>query len=294
MNSKELYQWCQIPYQNLPKYPMAKTPYRIVKDKSEMGELMASELIKEIQHAIDNDGIARIIVPCGPRCWYEPFARMINQKKISLKNVVVYHMDECLDWQGCLLPKNHPYNFQTFMEKEFYAPIDSSLATLEINRKWLTPQTMEAIRSEINENTIHYALGGWGQDGHLAYNQTRRHPFSTINLEQLASCSIRIQENNLDTIIALAQRELGAAYQFAPAMSVTLGLKEILKAKKIRVYSDTGSWKQTAFRVALFSEPTVEYPITLLQNHSDAIITATIETASHTISLNPQWEFFNE
>ena len=43
------------------------------------------------------------------------------------------------------------------------------------------------------------------------------------------------------------------------------------------MYSDTGSWKQTALRVALFSEPTPEYPMTLLQRHPDAIITATVE-----------------
>ena len=56
------------------------------------------------------------------------------------------------------------------------------------------------------------------------------------------------------------------------------------------VFSDTGAWKQTALRVALFSEPTTEYPMTLLQNHSDALITATEETARHPISENPEWE----
>jgi glucosamine-6-phosphate deaminase len=73
-------------------------------------------------------------------------------------------------------------------------------------------------------------------------------------------------------------------------MSITLGLQECLSARKVRVYSDTGSWKQTALRVALFAEPTPEYPITLLQRHDDALITATEETASHPISENPDWD----
>lgn len=76
-----------------------------------------------------------------------------------------------------------------------------------------------------------------------------------------------------------------------PPMSITLGVRECMKAKKIRVYSATGAWKQTALRVALFSEPTVEYPMTLLQEHPDALITATEETASHPISEHPEWEF---
>jgi len=58
----------------------------------------------------------------------------------------------------------------------------------------------------------------------------------------------------------------------------------------VRVYSDTGAWKQTALRVALFAEPTVEYPMTLLQRHPDAVITATLDTATHPISQNPDWE----
>ena len=73
-------------------------------------------------------------------------------------------------------------------------------------------------------------------------------------------------------------------------MSITLGIKECLSAKKVRVYSDTGSWKQTALRVALFSEPVAEYPLTLLQRHPDAVITATEETARHPISEHTDWE----
>jgi glucosamine-6-phosphate deaminase len=73
-------------------------------------------------------------------------------------------------------------------------------------------------------------------------------------------------------------------------MSVTLGVKECLSAGKVRLFSDTGAWKQTALRVALLGPLTTEYPITLLQEHPDARITATIETASHPISLHPDWD----
>ena len=93
-------------------------------------------------------------------------------------------------------------------------------------------------------------------------------------------------------MITLAQRTFGAAYQFVPPMSITLGLKECLSAKKVRLFSDTGSWKQTAFRVALFAEPDAEYPITLLQDHPDALITATEDTARHPVSEHDEWELF--
>lgn len=47
---------------------------------------------------------------------------------------------------------------------------------------------------------------------------------------------------------------------------------------------------KTPFRVALFAPPTPEYPITLLQEHRDALLTATIDTARHPIGEHPEWD----
>ena len=160
----------------------------------------------------------------------------------------------------------------------------------ENQRFWLLPETADRVRLEIDKAPVDLTLGGWGQDGHVAYNQARRSVYSPITLDELANCSIRIQENNTDTILALAQRSFGGGYQFVPPMSITLGIRECFSAAKVRVFSDTGAWKQTALRVALFSEPVTEYPMTLLQKHPDALITATEETARHPISENPEWD----
>ena len=135
---------------------------------------------------------------------------------MSLARLTVFHMDECLDWQGRPLPKDHPYNFRTFMERHFYGGIPPALNVPEAQRLWLLPSTMERVREAIAEAPLDLTLGGWGQDGHVAYNQARRHPFLRVGLEELAASTIRVQENNLDTILALAHRTFGAAYQFVP------------------------------------------------------------------------------
>jgi glucosamine-6-phosphate deaminase len=290
VNPRQLLEWCKIPAHQLPGHPGLRIPYREVRDSEEMGQLMAEELADVIE-ANNKQGLpTRAIIPCGPKCWYTPFANLVNMRALSLRDVEVFHMDECLDWQGQLLPVNHPYNFRSFMEEHFYSNIRPELAVPPGKRHWLSPSTMEAVKVEIGKAPVDITVGGWGQDGHVAYNQARRHPFHHLSIDELAKGTIRIQENNIDTILSLAQRTFGTAYQFVPPMSITLGLQECLSAKKVRVYSDTGSWKQTALRVALFSEPVTEYPITLLQRHSDARITATHETARHPISENPDWE----
>ncbi len=284
----ELERWCRIPVEDLGSHP-TRIPYRIVADPAEMGRLMARALA-DLVEARNAEGLpTRAIVPCGPSSWYAPWTEEVNARGISLRTLTVFHMDECLDLHGRPLPAEHPYNFRSFMERHFYGGIREELTVPTAQRMWLLPSTAEAVAAAIAEAPIDLTLGGWGQDGHVAYNQARRHPFSRMDLEELADSTIRIQENNLDTILALAHRTFGAAYQFVPPMSITLGMRECLSAARVRLFSDTGAWKQTAFRVALFAEPTPEYPITLLQRHPDALITATLDTARHPLAEHPEW-----
>ena len=290
VRTKDLLEWCRVPVAELAGHRRLRLPLRVVKDSAELGELMARELVELIATNNAAGRPTRVIVPCGPACWYAPWTRLVNERAVSLAELEVFHMDECLDWQGRPLATGHPYNFRTFMEAHFYGGIEPRLQVPERRRHWLLPATIDAVRAALEEAPIDLTLGGWGQDGHVAYNQARRQPFHHVTLEQLAQSTIRVQENNPDTILALAQRTFGAAFQFVPPMSVTLGMRECLSARRVRVFSDTGAWKQTALRVALFSEPTPEYPMTLLQRHRDALVTATLDTARHPISEHPEWD----
>jgi glucosamine-6-phosphate deaminase len=287
---ENLYDWCRIPVKELGQHPDLKIPLRLCSDSAEMGQLMARELAEEIAENNRKGRLTRAIIPCGPSCWYEPFAAIVNRERISLKRLVVFHMDECLDWQGNELPINHPFSFRGNMEKHFYDPIDRELSVEVENRNWLTAKNIGDIGKKFYSAPIDITYGGWGQDGHVAYNQARRQPYSHLTVDELRNSTIRIQENNADMILSLAHRTFGAAYQFVPPMSVTLGMRECLSAKKIRLFSDTGAWKQTALRVALFGPVTAEYPMTLLQEHPDALLTATIDTARHPLSEHLEWD----
>ena len=46
-------------------------------------------------------------------------------------------------------------------------------------------------------------------------------------------------------------------------------MRDLLSARRIRLYTETGSWKQTILRLLLFCEPTVDYPVTLVRDHPD-------------------------
>ncbi len=290
IDRKQLYEWCRVPAEKLEDHPDLKIPLRLVKDSAEMGNIMARELVEAIQEAGRKNRPFKAIIPCGPSCWYEPFTAMVNREQVSLHHFEVFHMDECLTWEGKELPRSHPYSFRGDMERRFYDPVSEKLAVPEDQRNWPRLDTIERLRDKIGMTDIELTYGGWGQDGHIAYNQARRDPYTQVSLDELRNSTVRLQENNWDTILALAQRTFGTAYQFVPPMSITLGLKECLSAKRVRLFSDTGAWKQTALRVALFSEPDPEYPLTLLQEHPDALLTTTENTAAHPVSLHPEWD----
>ena len=123
-----LYQWCKIPAQELLNHAGLRVRFRVVRDSAQMGSLMAQDLVEVIEGNNQQKLPTRAIIPCGPKCWYAPFTELVNSRKVSLRNLFVFHMDECLDWQARPLAANHPYNFRTFMEKYFYGGIQQDLA----------------------------------------------------------------------------------------------------------------------------------------------------------------------
>ena len=55
---------------------------------------MARDFIDDIKQANAEGRPYHAIVPCGPKQWYEPFVRMVNTERVSLKNMTCFHMDE--------------------------------------------------------------------------------------------------------------------------------------------------------------------------------------------------------
>ena len=89
---QELYAWCKVPYPQLVRHPKLKIPFRLCQDSIEMGALMARELVDEIQAHNRLGEVTRAIIPCGPVGWYGPFTELVNREKVSLRNLVVFHI----------------------------------------------------------------------------------------------------------------------------------------------------------------------------------------------------------
>ena len=124
-----------------------------------------------------------------------------------------------------------------------------------------------------------------GCKGLVAFCEPPRRYSCRLSIEEYANSKTRIVDLNEDTIVALSQRTFGGCYDRVPPKAVTLGFKTMLSAKRAVYMIATGSWKQTVVRVALFSEPTLEYPVTLLPKYiPDVTLFCNVDTADHPMS----------
>ncbi|MBL7006677.1 MAG: glucosamine-6-phosphate isomerase, partial [Spirochaetia bacterium] len=60
------------------------------------------------------------------------------------------------------------------------------------------------------------------------------------------------------------------AYDEIPETAVTIGMKQIVEARKLIIYFNR-PWQSAVCRKALLMEPTPEFPVTLARKHPDII-----------------------
>jgi len=51
----------------------------------------------------------------------------MQQRKISLKDVWIFFMDEYLDWEGRLVSESHPMSFAGYMNRNLFNLLDGDL-----------------------------------------------------------------------------------------------------------------------------------------------------------------------
>ncbi len=280
-NSKELFAWCKIPPEQLPGHPQAKVRLKIVRTPLEMYRVFADTLIEEVKSNNAAGRPTRWILPCGPRGQYPLFIERVNRERISLRNVHVFHMDDHLDWQGRHLPLDHPFSLKGWMLKHFYAPIDPALSVPEEQRHFPSIYQLEEMGEAIAKvGGVDTTYGGIGYRGHIAYNEPPRSPWYRVGVDEFRNSTTRVLHLNEDTLIALSHRAAGGCSDIVAPMVITLGMRELLGARRVRLYSETGAWKQTVIRILLFGNVSPEIPVTYCQEHPDCEVTVDAATAA--------------
>ncbi|HSM26286.1 MAG TPA: hypothetical protein VK856_15585 [Anaerolineaceae bacterium] len=259
---------------------ITKIPFEYLPDANATFLHMAKSIAEEIKENNRQNLPTKLILPVGPVGQYPLLVEICNRESISWKNVHTFNMDEYTDWQGRPLPADHPLSFRKYMLEKVFNQLEEELRIPEDHVHFPNPIDLDAIGEEIQLiGGVDTCYGGIGYHGHVAFNEPPYSGWHTVSIEEYRNSLTRIVPLNPDTIVMNSIWNTAGNPAGLPPMAVTLGMKEILSAKRIRLYCSGGAWQRTVLRVALLAEPTVDYPVTLLQDHPDIAIIADLDTA---------------
>ena len=276
ISRQEMEAWCKIPLSQLEHHPDSKVNIVIRDTRSEIAQLVGNMMADEVKANNQAGKITRWVLPSGPEDQYKTFIQRVNEERISLNNLWVFHMDEILDWQCRTYPvENRPESCEGRMLARFYGKIDPELNVPEQQRIWPRVTDMDYPDQMCKKlGGIDTVWGGLGYKGLVAANESPQDPYFRISLEEYANSKTRIIKKNVDSIIMKSERNFGGMYDRCDPFMLTLGFQVLLSAKRAVFMVTTGKWKSTAIRVLMFSQPTLEYPATLMPAHIPEVIIA--------------------
>ena len=243
----------------------AKVPLLKLGDSGEVFYEIALEMVNEIEK---NNAIGRrtvFICPVGPEGQYPIFVRLVNERRLSLKNCWFINMDEYLTDEKTWIPKEHKLSFRGFMDRTVYTKVKPELLMPEEQRVFPDPKDPGHIQDVIEKlGGVDICFGGIGINGHVAFNEAS----DEMTPDEFLAQHTRVLEISRETRVANSIGDLNGALDDMPHYCVTIGINEIYHARKIRLgcFRD---WHRSVVRHAAYGERSAHFPVTLLQGHPD-------------------------
>ena len=208
------------------------------------------------------------IIPVGPVGQYDIIAERACTENIDLSKLVLLGMDEYLRPDGQWISEDDPLSFRGHVQRHLLNRLPEDKRP---NVFFPNPSNLSLYTDQIDRyGGVDVSYCGVGITGHLAFNDPVE---GYENPDFFATLPTRIVQLR-EAIIALnsVTAALGNM-QRIPKNAVTVGMKEILGAKKIRIYLNR-EWQSAVIRRMLFGPVTGAFPASLVQRHSDVYVQA--------------------
>lgn len=252
----------------------SRIPIVVLGDAGEVFYEMALDMINHIKANNQAGKPTVFICPVGPVGQYPIFVRLVNEGKISLKNVWFFNMDEYLTDDDKYIDINHRLSFRGFMNRTVYSQILPELVIPEEQRIFPDPVNPAALDEKLESlGGAQVCYGGIGITGHLAFNEPE-----DVDYKEFAQRATRLLDISAETRAVNSIGDLGGAVAAMPRRCITIGMKSILGARELRLYCFR-DWHRAVVRQAGYGEVSASFPVTLAQNHPDARITITRNVA---------------
>jgi len=211
-----------------------------------------------------------------PKTLYAELVRMHKEEKLSFKNVIAFNLDQYYPISNDALQ-----SYQRFMKVNLFNHIDidtknTHIPNGEIRKEDIKEHCRQYEKMIEDSGGIELQILGIGINGHIGFNE----PGSSIHS--------KTRLISLDNSTRIAN-----AYEFAnisevPRLAITMGIGEILKAKKI-ILMAWGPSKAPVIKEAVEEDHTDHVPASLLQNHDDVTFVVDEAAAAELTRFKSPW-----
>jgi len=205
-------------------------------------------------------GLATGSSPVG---MYKELARRCREEGLDFSKVSSVNLDEYIGLDG-----DHDQSYRYFMNDNLFNHINIDKANTYVAKGvGDVDANIEEFRAVIAKSDVAVQVLGVGADGHLAFNEPGNNLYYHAHKEVL-------DESTID-----ANARFFASRDEVPRYAVTMGMGEIMEAKKLLLII-SGSNKEEAAKMLLMSDAiTTQCPVTLMKLHPDAVVFITQELA---------------
>ena len=211
-----------------------------------------------------------------PKTLYAELVRMHKEEKLSFKNVITFNLDQYYPISNDALQ-----SYQRFMKVNLFNHIDidpknTHIPNGEIKKEDIKEHCRQYEKMIEDAGGIELQILGIGNNGHIGFNE----PGSSIHS--------KTRLISLDNSTRIAN-----AYEFAnisevPRLAITMGIGEILKARKI-ILMAWGPGKAAVIKEAVEEDHTDHVPASLLQTHDDVTFVVDEAAAAELTRLKSPW-----
>jgi glucosamine-6-phosphate deaminase len=275
----ELANMLSIPTEELGKH--TEIPIAVLPSTADLYRHLARHMADTIRADNEAGRPTSFILPVGPTQQYPEFTKIVNAEQVDCRRVTTFNMDEYMDWQGRLIPEDHPMSFKRSMKELLWGGIDEQLRWPLERMFFPDPRAPEQMDEGFDRyGPVDVCYAGVGYHGHVAFNEGTVSRWYKIPEAEFLNARTHIVALADDTFVINSVREAGGNCEMIPPFAVTVGMKDIMASQHIEGVFYCGHWQQTVFRRTLFQAPTVEYPGTLLKRHPDFAVSIDALTAA--------------
>ena len=216
----------------------------------------AAEIVKE-QVVLKPGSVLGLPTGSSPLGMYQQLIAMYKKGELDFSSVKTFNLDEYIG-----LDTDHPQSYHQFMEDNFFQYVNLKPENTNMPK---TDETDNLSGCQNYENKIQHTGGidlqilGIGRNGHIGFNEPGTSFSSRTHVVQLHDETRKANARFFNTIDEV------------PKAAVTMGIKTIMRARKILLLIAGQSKQEALFRL-ISSKVNESFPASVLQLHPDVMV----------------------